>query len=160
MLTVRAVCCESTVSPRSDVPSGAGPPVGPAPGRPVALDRRFDRDGLVPLREAVADVAEALGVPGDRVERVVLVAYELASNAVRHGGGHGRLLLETRDSTLGCTVIDGGGGFHDPDRAGLVQPSPTALGGRGLWLVRCIADSVEIRSGAAGTTAVAQFALR
>jgi anti-sigma regulatory factor (Ser/Thr protein kinase) len=150
------------VSPEAGLPAAAaGSPDGGGTAGPVAvLDQQFDRDGLMPLRNAVAAHASRLGLPVDRVEHVVLVAYELASNAVRHGGGRGRLRLVADDGMIGCTVTDQGGGFRDAEQAGLIRPEPTASGGRGLWLVRCVADSVEIRADEAGTTAVARFALR
>ncbi len=135
--------------------AGAGPP------DPMQLlDQPFERDSLVSLRSAVAAHASRLGLRDDLVDHVVLVAYELASNAVRHGAGHGRLRLVAVDGAIGCTVTDEGGGFPDAEHAGLARPEPTASGGRGLWLVRCLADTVEIRSDATGTTVDVRFALR
>jgi anti-sigma regulatory factor (Ser/Thr protein kinase) len=149
------------VSPESGAPTAAGSPEGLAgPGPVDLLDQQFDRDSLVSLRNAVAAHASRFGLPVERVEHIVLVAYELASNAVRHGGGRGRLRLVADNGTFGCTVTDQGGGFRDAEQAGLARPEPTASGGRGLWLVRCVADSVELRSGEDGTVAVARFAIR
>ena len=141
-------------------PEQAAPATAAGAGPRELLDQQFDRDSLVALRNAVAAHASRLGLPDERVEHVVLVAYELASNAVRHGGGRGRLRLAAVDGTVGCTVTDSGGGFRGAPQAGLVRPEPTASGGRGLWLVRCIADTVEISSDETGTTAVARFAIR
>ena len=137
----------------------AAPGAAAGTGPRQLLDQQFDRDSLVSLRSAVAAHASSLGLPDERVEHVVLVAYELASNAVRHGGGRGRLRLVADDGLVGCTVTDQGGGFRDAAHAGLVRPEPTASGGRGLWLVRCIADTVDISSDETGTTAVARFAV-
>jgi anti-sigma regulatory factor (Ser/Thr protein kinase) len=145
------------VNPESGAPA-AVPGAGAGPRD--LLDQQFDRDSLVALRNAVAAHASRLGLPGDQVEHIVLVAYELASNAVRHGGGRGRLRLVADDGMVGCAVTDHGGGFRDAAQAGLVRPEPTASGGRGLWLVRCIAETVDISSDETGTTAVARFAIR
>lgn len=145
------------MNPESGAPAAAP---GTGAGPRDLLDQQFDRDGLVALRNAVAAHASRLGLPGDQVEHIVLVAYELASNAVRHGGGRGRLRLAAGDGMVGCTVTDHGGGFREAARAGLVRPEPTASGGRGLWLVRCIAETVDISSDETGTTAVARFAIR
>jgi anti-sigma regulatory factor (Ser/Thr protein kinase) len=145
------------VNPESGAPAAAA---GAGAGPLNLLDQPFDREGLVALRNAVAAHASRLGLPAEQVDHVVLVAYELASNAVRHGGGRGRLRLVAGDGVVGCTVTDQGGGFRDAALAGLVRPEPAASGGRGLWLVRCIADTVEISSDETGTTAVAWFALR
>ena len=95
--------------------NGAGPPEAPAR---ELLDQPFDRDSLVALRSAVAAHASRLGLPDDQVEHVVLVAYELASNAVRHGAGHGRLRLAAGDGVIGCTVTDRAAGSADAGTAG------------------------------------------
>ena len=161
----------ATAAAGSPGPGGAagGLPLGGGPdgdrtdgttGPVELLEQRFDRDSLVPLRNAVAAHASRLGVTTEQVEHIVLVAYELASNAVRHGGGHGRLRLIADDGMIGCAVTDEGGGFRDPEQAGLLRPEPTAISGRGLWLARCIADSVEVSADDVGTTAVARFAIR
>jgi anti-sigma regulatory factor (Ser/Thr protein kinase) len=161
----------ATAAAGSSGPGGAagGTPLGggPAEDRPDRtvgpvdlLDQRFDRDSLVPLRNAVAAHASRLGVSAEQVEHIVLAAYELASNAVRHGGGSGRLRLSADDGMIGCTVTDEGGGFRGAEQAGLIRPEPTASSGRGLWLVRCIADSVDISVDDLGTTAIARFAIR
>jgi anti-sigma regulatory factor (Ser/Thr protein kinase) len=125
----------------------------------ILLDQAFDRDGLVMLRGAVATHAGALGMPRETVEHLILAAYELASNAVRHGGGRGRLTLAVADGTLRCTVTDEGPGFPDAQQAGRVRPDPGASGGRGLWLARCVSGRLDVRSGAGGTVAVAEFPL-
>lgn len=150
------------MSPEPGAPaaSAGSPDAVPGPAGVDLLDFGFEPDSLVALRNAVAAHASRLGLAGEQVELVVLAAYELASNAVRHGGGRGRLRLAADDGVIGCTVIDDGPGFANPGQAGLHRPEPTANGGRGLWLVRCIADTVEITSGARGTTAVARFAIR
>jgi anti-sigma regulatory factor (Ser/Thr protein kinase) len=149
------------VSPDPGIPAAAaGSPDALGAGPQDLLDQPFDRGSLVALRNAVAAHASRLGLTDDLVEHVVLVAYELASNAVRHGGGQGRLRLIASDGAIGCIVTDGGGGFPHADRAGLIRPEPAANGGRGLWLVRCLADAVDIRSDGKGTTVDARFAIR
>ena len=63
----------------------------------------FGIDDLIRLRSAVAAYAAELGA-GGKGEDVVLIAHELASNAVRHGGGAGRLRLWRDDYRLLCRV--------------------------------------------------------
>jgi anti-sigma regulatory factor (Ser/Thr protein kinase) len=133
---------------------------GSGPAAQVLLEQSFDRAGLVALRNAVAAHAGRLSLPEETVDHLVLAAYELASNAVRHGGGRGRLRMSADDSVLRCVVRDEGTGFPDPDQAGRVRPDPAASGGRGLWLVRCVSDHLDIRSDQDGTVAVVEFALR
>ena len=92
------------------------------------------------------------------------VAHELAANSVVHGAGHGRLRLWAADGFLYCQVSDGGrGGTADqPDQVGPsgdgAAPWPVQHG-HGLWLVRQVADRVDITPGPAGTTATARFPL-
>ncbi|GAA5194845.1 hypothetical protein GCM10023322_60220 [Rugosimonospora acidiphila] len=131
----------------------------PETARGLLLEQTFDRAGLVSLRNAVAAHGATLGLPRETVEHLVLAAYELASNAVRHGGGRGRLWLSADDGVLRCVVRDDGPGLIDPTQAGRVRPEPTASGGRGLWLVRCVASRLDLRTGEGGLTAIAEFPL-
>lgn len=122
------------------------------PGLPVdsrlLLDLTFTEAELVSVREAVAAHASHAGLPADRVDVVVLIAYELATNAVRHGGGNGRIRLWQTDGALVCEVTDEGPGL--PTSLAIpVRPEPGAAGGRGLWLVHSFAD--ELTAAAAET---------
>jgi len=78
----------------------------------------------------------------------------LAANAIRHGGGHGRLRMWCTPSAIYCRVSDDGPGlpsrFQIPGR----RPEPTALGGRGLWLVSYYADTMQLAPGISGGTVV------
>ena len=127
----------------------------------VALDQMFSGENLYALRRAVAAHGADLGLTGQRVSDLVLIAHELASNAVRHGGADpaspGRLRLwSLRDADgVVCEVTDAGPGLADPDRAGITRVDVTAGNGRGLWIIRHIADRVEIASGPGGTTVTA-----
>jgi anti-sigma regulatory factor (Ser/Thr protein kinase) len=121
----------------------------------VSLDQAFGLDDLYTLRAAVAAHAAHLGAPPERVAHVVIVAGELASNVIRHGGGRGRLRLSRADGAVRCEVSDGGPGIADPQTAGERAPSVLALGGRGLFIVRRLAASMTIRDNAPGTVVVA-----
>jgi anti-sigma regulatory factor (Ser/Thr protein kinase) len=125
----------------------------------VALDMAFDRGLLVPLRNAVAAHASRLGLSGYRVEELVLVAHELASNAILHGGGGGRLRLWAADGLLWCEVSDTGPGLPVPDPSLGPPPATAASGGRGLWLARRLTDSFDVESGDGGTTVTIGVAL-
>src|SRR5205823_7665905 len=94
----------------------------------IALEQHFDRDDLYALRAAVAAHAAHLGAPPERVAHLVIVAGELAGNAVRHGGGHGRLRLSRADGAVRCEVSDERPGIPVPDAAGFRTPSVLALG--------------------------------
>ena len=135
-------------------PRRNGPPQAAAypHATPMALDQLFDRSGLAGLRAAVAAHAEELGA-GERLGDVVLVAHELATNVVRHGGGQGRLRLWSANGHIVCRVSDSGPGLIDP---GPEEPSPRQMGGRGLLIARRMA-TVRIVTGPDGTTVTARF---
>jgi anti-sigma regulatory factor (Ser/Thr protein kinase) len=117
------------------------------------LAESFDIDGLARVRSAVAAYADALGA-GEALDDIVLTAYELCSNAVKHGGGSGRLRLWREGDKILCRVSDSGLGMADPAGRGLESPGPFAIGGRGLWIARRLAD-VDIETGPHGTTVTA-----
>ncbi len=122
------------------------------------LDQTFDGDGLVAVRSAVAAVARQLGADERRVEDLVLVAHELSSNAVRHGGGHGRLRMWRDDQAIVCQISDLGPGLADADHRGAELPPAKVPGGRGLWIARRLA-AVRIETGPDGTTITATVGL-
>jgi anti-sigma regulatory factor (Ser/Thr protein kinase) len=117
----------------------------------VALDQRFVRGDLYAVRAAVAAHVSALGGAPQDVEDLVIVASELATNAILHGGGGGRLRLWSVDGLLALQVSDDGGGFVDAEHAGQVPQEPAASGGRGLWLARQLCDDVQIHAAPSGT---------
>jgi anti-sigma regulatory factor (Ser/Thr protein kinase) len=99
---------------------------------------RFTVTDLPRLRSRVGGTASLAGLDEQRCEELVLAAYELASNAIRHGGGGGDLRLSRENGCLRCQVSDDGPGFD-----GAADSS-----GRGLLLVRELVDDMEINSGA------------
>jgi anti-sigma regulatory factor (Ser/Thr protein kinase) len=118
----------------------------------VSLDQSFDVGGLHALRAALVARASELGVTPARLDRLLLVCSELATNAIRHGGGAGRLRLwrAERPSAIVCEVSDRGDGIGDAE-IGRVPVEPTAVGGRGIWICRQLADAFSIRPAYPGT---------
>jgi len=115
------------------------------------LTRHFTLADLVSLRHEVERYAAGHGLTDLALNRFVVAVNELATNAVRHGGGTGRLELRRTGTVLRCRVTDQGPGIP----AGLridAPPAPRAVNGRGLWLVRQIAASLDIDSHPSGTS--------
>jgi anti-sigma regulatory factor (Ser/Thr protein kinase) len=133
-------------------PQASGPRIPRKEPAPV-LDQRFDSATLFALRSAILRHSATV-VGEDLAEEMVLVAHELATNAVRHGGGQGRLRLWVADSRLCCEVSDSGPGLPEPAVAGTTLPAPNTPGGRGLWIARQMAD-LTITATATGTTITA-----
>jgi anti-sigma regulatory factor (Ser/Thr protein kinase) len=142
----------------NDAPHAAGRLATNRGTDPAVLDLGFDSTGLAALRATVARWAGMLVGPGQVVDDLLLVVNELCGNAVRHGGGSGRVRLWTDGYVLMCRVTDSGPGIPDAEAQGLVRPEPQTAGGRGLWIARQLAD-LRIDTGPAGTTVTATMPL-
>ncbi len=117
------------------------------------LQMLFTGADLPRLRLLVGDGAAAAGLDENRCEELVLAVYELACNAILHGGGAGRLLLSRVDGSVRCQVSDDGPGFPDAMTPDAMTPdavtpdastADAALPGGGLWLARQLTDGIEI----------------
>jgi serine/threonine-protein kinase RsbW len=94
-------------------------------------------DDLTAARAAREHVAAALrGRP--ECDDVVLVASELAANAVRHGQPPYALQLEVGPLTILVTVSNHGDQF-DPT---IVETDPDSDSGRGLAIIQALAQEV------------------
>jgi anti-sigma regulatory factor (Ser/Thr protein kinase) len=120
----------------------------PAPEDPH-LVLHFDSDPA-PVRRFVVARSASLGLPPARVDDLVLAVNEVATNAIRHGAGHGRVRLWRDGRYLLCEVFDQGrvtrGLF------GCLPPDLDTEGGHGLWITRQLCDLVDIHTGTDGTT--------
>lgn len=98
-------------------------------------------DDLTAARAARAHVADALasrGVPDATADDVILVASELAANALRHGSPPALLRLEYGDGRIRVTVSNHGGS-SDPQ---IMDAAADAGHGRGLAMVQDLAEEV------------------
>jgi anti-sigma regulatory factor (Ser/Thr protein kinase) len=128
-----------------------GANVAAGDGESLALDQAFDGDSLYALRAAVAAHGSQAGLSEGRTRDLVLAVHELAANAVRHGAGQGRLRLWAARDAVRCEVTDEGAPGEADAARWRAEP------GHGLWLVRRIADSASVQSGASGTVAAVIF---
>lgn len=135
----------------------------------MSLDQQFGEGTLHILREAVLAQVAAAGMLDDRASEVMLAVHELAANAVRYGGGTGRVQMQATDEELICRVSDPGpasrnghvpgstpGTQHPRGTAAWTQPWPYEPG-HGLWLVRQIADHISVASGPDGSQVTVVF---
>jgi anti-sigma regulatory factor (Ser/Thr protein kinase) len=75
---------------------------------------------------------------------LVVAANEIVTNCLKHGGGHGRVIVWSEQRRVVCEVSCPGT-LADPlaDRR---LPDPDDPTGRGLWLANQLCDLVQIRS--------------
>jgi anti-sigma regulatory factor (Ser/Thr protein kinase) len=111
---------------------------------PRELDFTWDLDDLRAHAEAEALAA---GVGRARVPEVVLAVNEVATNAVMHGGGGGRMRTWAEPRHFVCEITDDGSGIADP-HVGYLDSGT----GTGLWVTRQLTELVEVRGGPSGTT--------
>jgi anti-sigma regulatory factor (Ser/Thr protein kinase) len=117
------------------------------------LTNDFDRTTLISVRHQIEQHAERHGLSGLTLYRFVVAVNEVTTNAVRHGGGAGRLELWRMGDHLYCRVIDRGPGIPaNHRRLDLPRPPRHAIAGRGLWLARHGSSSLTIDSDSRGTT--------
>ncbi len=125
-------------------------------GVSVVRQQRFPRAraSVRAARQFVGDTLACWGL-GERWDDMRLCASELAANAVLHGAPPGRdfsvrlvrepgrVLIEVRDSGPGLPVFR--------------CASPASTTGRGLWLVRTVADECGVSDEAVGKTVWVAF---
>jgi anti-sigma regulatory factor (Ser/Thr protein kinase) len=136
-----------------------GLPLSEPDPRHMLFESEFALSDIPAMRDAVESHAGTLGVLSQRTADLVLVASELASNSVRHGGGGGVLRLWREQTDLVCEVRDRGV-VEDP-LIGRRRPVPHMPGGAGLWLANQLCDLVQIRStGQSGTVVRVRIPMR
>ncbi|MFG2043347.1 anti-sigma factor RsbA family regulatory protein [Dactylosporangium sp. NPDC048998] len=147
-----------TVGTRSEVSAAYADPVhyyaernAPLLPRPAqGVERLPHFVDMGPVRQFVAVHAIRLGVPADRLDDFTLAVNEIATNAVRHGAGHGEVRIWATGRRVVCEITDSG---HATDNfLGFLRADPHAGHGHGLWIARQICDLLEMRTGESGTT--------
>jgi anti-sigma regulatory factor (Ser/Thr protein kinase) len=120
----------------------------------MALDQTFETGGLYTVRAAVAAYASELGAVPLQVENLVMIASELATNAIAYGGGRGRVRVWRDSDLLRCEISDCGPGLGSSERVGEDKPPASAVGGRGLWIARRLSDQLDIATTPGGGTTI------
>jgi len=128
---------------------GQHPPARPDPlTEPLGVI--VDLAGLAVLRVSVAEIAEDAGLSAQRRDELVVAVNEVATNALAHTA-HPAFVSRGLDRAEGSLVVEVAthGCIADPLVGRELRPS--ALGGRGLWIVNQLCDLVETRSGPWGS---------
>ena len=107
------------------------------------------------LRHELAAWLERAGRPPESVDALILVASELATNAVRAGAPHTTVRARVEDGLEILEVEDDGPGFVTLDTPELPL-DVLADSGRGLFISRAVVDDLDVRSGAGGTVVTAR----
>jgi serine/threonine-protein kinase RsbW len=117
----------------------------------LLIAEAFTQAQVTELRHSVTSCAHAAGLIGQRLDDFVLAVNELITNAVRHGGGQGRLRLWRSPGDLVCEVADHGHGISVQRLSDHARPAADTAGGWGLWLARELSDTMAVETGEAGT---------
>lgn len=117
-----------------------------------------ERRGVSLARHAFADEMTASGVPEEELDDALLVLSELVSNAVKHAsplpGGEVRVRWSRAGDVLHLEITDGGAAT----RPAAVVAAMSALGGRGLDIVRRVARRWGVTEGVGSVTVWADIA--
>jgi anti-sigma regulatory factor (Ser/Thr protein kinase) len=132
--------------------------VAEVPTSSPVVERRFVLEDLGSVRDAVRSAAATIGIGDDDLEKALIAVSEIATNAIRYAGGEGWLTVLCFTDGLRIEVRDRGSGLPD-DVADRTPASPTAAGGRGLWLARSMVTRLDILSTPEGVTASVWIAL-
>jgi GAF domain-containing protein len=125
----------------------------------VLLIRRFDLSTMQQLRTETyaAGIRQRASVAA--LFPFILAVHEAVANAVRHGGGNGRLILWRQDDSLYAEISDHGTGIPADRLSSPEPPDEDTRGGRGLWLIEHFCPAVEIDTGPAGTRLLLRYPL-
>jgi anti-sigma regulatory factor (Ser/Thr protein kinase) len=118
---------------------------------PDLVSRVFDATSLAGLRHELSSRGEESGLTDLTLARFVLAVNEITTNAVRHGGGRGRLRMWRQGDHLWCEIVDEGRGIPRGRLNASHRPVPGHIGGWGLWLAQQICSTLRVDTGSAGT---------
>lgn len=126
------------------------------PERPPELQMRITGSGdLASGRRAVADALRGPLRPR-RAEEAALVASELMTNGLLHGGAEVDVAVWSLDDGVVLAVQNDGVEVDDP-LAGFRPPLGSEHGGMGLWVARHLSDDLHIGAANGVGTVVTAF---
>lgn len=137
-----------TTSAASTPARGAGAEdAHPAEGQGAGVRVPDRLDSIPAARAFLARLLDGWGIADEVIDDASLLASELMSNAVKHGGGVVDLQIEAEDGVLHVGVHDDAGGAPVVNRA-----SSSSSGGRGMWIVQSVAHDWGTDPDASGKT--------
>ncbi|MEV4640121.1 ATP-binding protein [Actinoplanes sp. NPDC049548] len=143
----------------ADTVRAVTPPPMPQDADSVLLACWFGSTKFGPVRDQIHTLAAGQGLHGEHADRLVLAVHEAASNAVRHGGGHGQLLLWRRDGRLWCEISDHGPGIPPTPAANEHTAGAEHPRWGGLQLIRSACTSLDITTDTTGTRLLLSYRL-
>lgn len=111
------------------------------PNGDYELTAASDPAMIAGLRHRVAELARESGADDDVIHDLELVVSELATNVVQHTDSSTIRMIFRREPSQWVLDVDDADHLHDLD---VTAPAPTALTGRGLFIVKSVMDDVEI----------------
>jgi anti-sigma regulatory factor (Ser/Thr protein kinase) len=92
-------------------------------------------DSTPAARAFLSGLLSGWGLPDEVIDDASLLTTELVSNAIRHGTGTVTLQVEVDQDVVQVRVHDEAGELPE-----VKVTDATSLGGRGLFIVQCVAD--------------------
>lgn len=129
-------------------------PTDPPARRLLTLPLGADSTTVPAARHRLAAVLREHPVPDELADAILLVASELVTNAVEHGGGAERLELEREPDAVVLRVSDRGPGLPEQ------RPRPLdSVRGRGLALVEALTSGWGYQQEDGGKSVWSRFEL-
>ena len=120
-----------------------------------------DLSSIAVARAAIQDALTASGWGQSETHRVVLVTSEAVANAVEHGSQPGELVeivFHVTADEAKVRILDSGGSVPWVGPQSVNPPSTTSVRGRGVALIKALAQKVEYRPAGRGSELRLDFA--
>jgi serine/threonine-protein kinase RsbW len=133
--------------------------------RTYSLTLPSDRSSIAAVEPFVASIESVRLLDEQRYYNMLVALTEAVNNAIIHGNGADptkmvELQVQTSSSEVIFLVNDSGAGFDPEDVPDPRQPDMLLRdGGRGVFLIRHLADVVEFFPTTSGTTVLIKFFL-